>query len=101
MGDECLLEDTDDTLLLRPTVDECLRLKKAKAIEELRSRLLPPGARTPRLLEDIFSMPTLLFLSTISIYNNNNNMEMQAAASTLSHCTRSRCERAISLVSWS
>ena len=49
MGDECLREDTEDTLRRSPAVDECLRLKKANAIDELLSRLLPlpPGPPLP------------------------------------------------------
>lgn len=40
MGDECRRDETEETLLLRPILDECLRLKKAKAMDEDRSRPL-------------------------------------------------------------
>ena len=42
MGDECLLEDTEDTLLRKLRDAECLRLKKAKAADVLRSKLELP-----------------------------------------------------------
>ena len=42
IGDECLLEDTEDTLLRKFRDAECLRLKKAKAADVLRSKLELP-----------------------------------------------------------
>lgn len=38
IGEECLLEDTEETLRRNPKVELCRRLKKAKAIELLRSK---------------------------------------------------------------
>ncbi len=42
-GDECLLDEHAELWLRRSAVDECLRLKNAKAADVLRSRLLLPG----------------------------------------------------------
>ena len=49
IGDECRLDDTEETLRLSPAADECLRLKKAKAMDEDLSRPLP----APPLAEDL------------------------------------------------
>ena len=38
MGEECLLEDTEDTLLLKFSDAECRRLSQANAVDELRSK---------------------------------------------------------------
>ena len=56
IGDECRLDDTEETLRLSPAADECLRLKNAKAMDEDLSRPLPPPLAEDlgpfRLLDD-------------------------------------------------
>ena len=58
IGDECLLEETEDTLLLKLSEAECLRLKNAKAADGLRSR--------PEPGPDFFEVMATLYVSCVS-----------------------------------